>query len=85
MVKEIVGQVVADVPEDTTTEDRSAHVPVPVKDLVRQLPEWSGQHNEKGRRHDQSELIHRKVVMNTVKEEMESQGCSVVWEEAVGC
>ena len=53
-----MGQVVANVAEDTTAEDRGSDRPVPVKDSMCELPEWSGKSKEKSRWHDQSELIH---------------------------
>jgi hypothetical protein len=34
---------------------------------VGQLPEWSGKSEEECRWHDQSQLIHRKVVVNSMK------------------
>ena len=59
MVEEVMGQVVADVTEDTTTEDCSCNRPVPVEDGMSQLPEWGSKSEKQCGWHDQSKLIHR--------------------------
>lgn len=41
VVKEIVGQVIADVPKDTTTEHLYGREPVVEEDCMGQLPEGS--------------------------------------------
>lgn len=59
VVEEVMGQVVTDVTEDTSTEDCSCHGPVPVEDGMSQLPEWGSKSEEQCGWHDQSKLVHR--------------------------
>ena len=54
-----MGQIVADVSEDTTAEDSSGNGPVPIEDRVRKLPEWCGECEEERGWHNQSQFIHR--------------------------
>lgn len=46
VVKEIVGQIVANIAKDTTTEDSSGCAPVPVEHSLCEIPEWSGERDE---------------------------------------
>jgi hypothetical protein len=77
-MQEVVRQVVANVAEDAATEYSGGHVPVKVEDGVRETPERSGKDDEEGRWHDQAVLVHRKVVMNAMKEEMGGDADTVV-------
>jgi hypothetical protein len=81
MMKKIVGQVVAYVSKDTAREDRRCDVPVPVEDCVCKLPKWCRQHEEQRWWHDESEPVHRKIVMNAMKKKVECESNAVVREE----
>lgn len=70
VVQEIVSEIVANVAKDAAAEYGRGHVPVPVKDGVGQLPEWSCQHDEEGGRHDEAIPVHGKVVVDTVQKEV---------------
>lgn len=59
-------QIVADVAENTATEDHDRNVPVPVEDCMGELVEWCCEDEEKRRWHDESVSVHRKVVVHTV-------------------
>jgi len=83
VVQEVVGQIIADIAKDTSAEDSCSYVPVPIKDNVCEFPEGKCQDHEQRWRHDQPQFIHRKVVVNTMQEEMKSQGYTVVWEPSV--
>jgi len=70
MVQEVVRQIVADVTEDTAAEDRGSDRPIPVEYSVCKFPERNGKSGEEDGWHDQSELVHRKIVMDTVKQKV---------------
>ena len=52
VVQEVVGEVVANVAKDSTTEHRCRSVPVVEEDCVGKLVEWGCESNEEGRWHD---------------------------------
>lgn len=49
------------------------------------LPERSGQKNEKRWRHNQSVFVHGKIVVNAVEKEVECDSDAIVWEVANLC
>ena len=53
MMQEIVGQIVAYVAKDATTEHCIGSMPVPVEDRVREMVEWRRQDQEESGRHNQ--------------------------------
>jgi hypothetical protein len=71
VVQKIMRQVIADVPKYSSAEYRCCSMPVIEEDGMCQLPEWSRQCNEECRRHDKPILVHWKVVVNAMKEEMD--------------
>mgnify|MGYP001114919479 CR=1 FL=1 len=73
-----MGQIIADVAKDATTEDLHGCEPVVEEDGVGKFPERSRQNHKQCWWHDQSITVHGQVVVNTVKEEVESQTDSVV-------
>lgn len=85
MMKEVVRQVVADVSENATTEDSGGYTPIPIEDGMCKLPKRSCKYEEKGGWHDKSELVHREVVMNTMKQKVESESNSIVREPSNAC
>ena len=54
VVQEVVGQVVADVPEDAAAENRRGCVPVVGEEVVCQVVEWRREDEEKRWGHDES-------------------------------
>lgn len=74
-----MGQVVADVAKYSTTEHSCCCIPIVEEYCMSELVEWSCKSDEEGRRHDQSVSVHRKVVMDAVKEEVRCYADSVVW------
>ena len=78
MVQEIVGTVVAYVPKDSTTENRSCDIPVPVEDCMSEFIERSRKDHEKRRRHYQAISIHRQIMVDTVQQEMGSDPDTIV-------
>ena len=69
-MKKVVGQVIADVAEYTSTEHGYGDIPIPVKDKVGKVVERYSENEEQCWRHDKSEFVHWKVMMNTVEKEM---------------
>lgn len=78
VMQEIVGLVVANVPEDTAAVHCHGGIPVVVEDCVRKLPEGGRENDEKGRRHDEPVLVHWKVVMNAMKEKVSGDADTIV-------
>jgi hypothetical protein len=78
-----VGHVVKGVAEYATTVSSGCRIPVPEDDGVGKLPERRSEDDEKCRRHDQSVFIHRKVVVDAVKEEMQRNTNTVIWKVSV--
>jgi hypothetical protein len=79
MVEEIVRHVVAGIAKDATTVRSRSRVPVPEDDSMRKLPKGCSEQDKQRRRHDKSVLIHGKVVVDTVEEEMQRDANTVVW------
>lgn len=82
MVKEVVRQVVADVSENTATEDCCCNVPVPVEQKVGEFPEWGCQDSEQCRWHDESKLVHGQIVVDTVENEMEAECDTIIGKKS---
>lgn len=80
VVQEVVGEVVADIAKDTTAENGRADVPVVPKEEVCKLPEWERQDEEQGWRHHKTKLVHREVVVNAMKKEVEGNCKAIVWK-----
>jgi len=70
VVQEVVGQIVADIAEDAAAVYGYGSIPVVEENGVGKLPEGGCQCYKKSRRHDESVLVHREVVMDAVKEKM---------------
>lgn len=78
MVKEVVGHVIAGIAKNATTVSSRSRVPVPADDSVCKLPERCSQNNEQRGWHDQPVLIHWQVVVDAMKDEMESNPNPVI-------
>lgn len=77
-----MGQIIADVAKDTTTEHLYGRKPVVEEDGMGELPERSCQDHKQCWGHDQSITIHGQVVVNAVEEEVQGQTDSIVREPA---
>ena len=67
-----MGHVVHDVAKDAATVACKRCVPVVEEDQVRDPPEWGSENDEEGWWHDKAVLIHWKVMVDSVEEEMSS-------------
>jgi len=83
VVQEVMGQVVANIAEYTSTEHCCSNMPIPVENEVCEFPEGNGEGDEKRRWHDQPQLVHWQVVVNAVEKKVESNGNTVIRKEAV--
>lgn len=86
-VNPVVRHVVADVAEQTAAEAGGPRVPVVEEDGVGEGPEGRAEDAEQGRGHDEAVLVHGKVVVNPVEQEMQRNSYSVVGKIATkeGC
>jgi hypothetical protein len=85
VVQKVVGHVVARVPENAAAVSSQRSRPVPENDGMCKLPEWCGKRNEKRGRHDKSVLVHRKIVVDPMEEEVQCDTNTVVWQMAIHC
>jgi hypothetical protein len=83
VVEEVVGHIIASVAKDAAAIRSQCRIPVPEDDGVGKFPERRGERGKKRRWHDKPVLVHREVMMNTVKEEMQGEANSVVWKMPV--
>lgn len=83
VVQEVMGEIIADIPKDAATEYRRGRVPVVIEDCVCQLPERSSQKHEQCRWHNKTILIHREIVVDTMKQEVQSKTDTVVRKPVV--
>jgi hypothetical protein len=82
VVEEIVSQIIANIAEDTTTENLYSRKPVVEEHGMCKLPERSCQNHEQCWGHDQSITVHGQVVVNAVEEEVQGQTDSIIREPA---
>ena len=80
VVEEVVGHVIASVSENATAVCSQSCMPIPEDDCVCELPEGCSESYEQSWRHDKPVLVHREVVVNAVKEEMQGDANAVVWQ-----
>jgi len=83
VVQEVVGQIVANVAEYSSTKHCCGNRPIPVENEVCEFPEGGGEGEEKCWWHDQPQFVHWQVVMNAVEKEVESNGNTVIRKEAI--
>ena len=83
MVQEVMCEIIADVAEDSSAEHRRRRVPIVEEDGMSKLPEWGRKDNKQCWRHNKSVSVHRKIMMDTVKEEVSCNADPVVWEVVV--
>lgn len=83
VVQKVMGQIVTNISEDTTTENTDGHVPVPVEHKVRQMPKWCREYNKQCWRHHKTKFVHRKKVMNSMKQEMHCNAYTVIWHFSI--
>lgn len=82
VVEEVVGHIVQGVTKDTTAISSCRRVPVVEKYGVCKFPEWCCKRNEQGGRHDESVLVHGKVVVDAVEEEVQCESDTVIGKMA---
>lgn len=73
-----MGQIIADVAEDSAAKNGSCGIPVVAENSMRQLPEGACKNQEEGRRHHEAVLVHGQVMVDSVKEEVERDAHAVV-------
>lgn len=78
VVQKVMCKIVAHISENTTTEHTSRDVPVPPKYCMRKVPKGRSKSGEHCRRHNEPELVHGKVMVNTVKEEVHCNTNTVI-------
>jgi len=78
MVEEIMGQVVANVPKNTTAINHQGSMPVVREDGMCEFIKRGGKDDEESRGHHQPVSIHRKIVVNTMKEKVQRKSNSIV-------
>lgn len=78
MMKEIMGQVIADIPEYATTEDGSSSVPIVTEKIVGQPVEGSCQHDKQGRWHDEPKLVHGEIMVYTMEDEVKGDTNTII-------
>ena len=67
-----MGQVIADVAKDPSTEHSDCCVPVVEEHCMRELVKRCRKSDEEGGRHDKAILVHWKVMVDAMEEEV---GC----------
>lgn len=77
-----MSQVVANVAENATAEHLHCCEPVVEEDSMSQLPERECKDDKQCGWHNQSVLVHRKVVVDTVEQEMKGQANAIVRKPA---
>lgn len=70
--------IVADVAKNTTTVHSRGSVPVIEEDGVGEVPERRSEKYEERGRHDQAQPVHGKVMVDTVKQEVQRDGHTIV-------
>jgi hypothetical protein len=85
VVQEVMGHVVAGVAKYAATVRSRGRIPVPEDECVCELPEGRGEQGEERRRHDKPVLVHGKIVMDAVEEEVEGDSDAVIREMTGGC
>jgi hypothetical protein len=78
VVQEVVRAVIANVAENAAAVDCHCRVPVVEEDGMGEFPEWRGKNQEERGRHDESQAVHWKIVVNTVQQEVCSDCEAVV-------
>lgn len=81
MVEKVVSHVIAYVPKNTASEGHRRCIPVIEEDGVCKPPEGRRKNNKQSRWHHKAVLIHGKVVVNSVQEEMQGYPYSVIGKE----
>ena len=74
-----MGQVIADVSKDPSTEHSYCCVPIVEEHCMCELVERCCKGDEEGGGHNEAILVHWKVVVDPVEEEMGCNTNAVVW------
>jgi hypothetical protein len=78
VVEKVVGHVIACVSENATAVCSQSCMPIPEDDCVCELPKGCSESDKQSWRHDKPVLVHREVVVNAVKEEMQGDADAIV-------
>ena len=73
-----MGQVVADVAKDSSTEHGYCSVPIVEEHCMRELVERCCESNEEGRWHNEAVLVHWEIMVDAVKEEVCCDANSII-------
>lgn len=80
-----MGHVIASVSKYAAAVSSSCRIPIPEDDGVCEFPERCGKRDKKCRRHDKPILVHGKVVVDAVEEEMQGDTDTIVWQVPTRC
>lgn len=83
VVKEVVGQVIADVTKNAAAVDRRRGIPVVGENGMSEIPERSRKQQKHGWGHDQSVLVHGQVMVDAVEQEVRNDAIFVVRKIAI--
>lgn len=83
VVKEVVGQVIANVAKNATAVDCCRGIPVVGENGMSEVPKGSRKQQKHGWRHDQSVFVHGQIVVDAVEQEVRNDAISVVRKIAV--
>lgn len=78
MVQEVVGQIVADITQDSTAVNGGGSIPIPKDDGVRKLPPGGCEDGEECGGHDEAEAVHGEIVVDAVEEEVRGDHEAVI-------
>jgi hypothetical protein len=79
VVQKVMGHVIESVSKYAAAVSSGRGVPVPEDDSMGKLPEWRCECDKKCWWHDKSVFVHRKVVVDAVKKEMQGNANAVIW------
>ena len=82
VVQEVVCHIVAHIPKYTTAVCDQRSIPVVEKDEVGEPPERCCKGHEECRRHDETILVHWKVMVDTVEDEVQCNAHTIIGEVA---
>lgn len=78
-------QVIANVSKYAAAEGSSRRIPIIEEDCVREFPKGSGKGDKESWGHDEAELVHWKIVMDSVEKEMRRDAYTIIWHVPRAC
>lgn len=82
VVKEVVCKIVTDISKDTSAVGCYCSIPVVAEDAMSYPPKRSSQKSEESGWHNKTVPIHRKIMVDTVEDEMQSDSYTVIGQIA---